>query len=381
MIEKIVIFRDFVMSELGIDDNFVVRSINSLIDLLSYQISQATGLPIVSMFHCIDAKKYIELNRIDNNMSSMQGWLYLSQNISPEAEQYLVKCLQNSLVFGYHSPNLFIKTFIKNNIPFLDIFETAYRYMQDSFLGIRTNVNSVKNYVKNNQLSVHTMYAFANYLKAHYNKKRSLNIAENSCLLIGQTKIDTVLMNGNSFASLLDYKAEITKISNNYNTIYYKQHPVEKLNKEVLLFLKNIPNAVEIYDNTYKMLSNKNIKLVFGLNSGVLYEAKFFGKDTQFLLNKVYNYTQDGFADASDIFTIIDSNSHIFRINFWAEALKDIINTSFVDKKDDIYFENYQELIANYLDISSAFELSIYKKQVPERFLKRLKRNIKNILK
>ncbi|MCL2312852.1 MAG: alpha-2,8-polysialyltransferase family protein [Firmicutes bacterium] len=381
MIKQVVIFRDFVMGELGIGGTFIQRSISSMNDLFSYQISQATGLPIVSIFDCLDVCRFIELNKIDKNFSNIQTWLHLSQNITVKAENYLAESLQGSLVFGNHSPNILIRSLIKHDIPFLDIFETAYRYMQDCFLGIRSNINSVNNYVRNNQLSVHTMYASANYLKAYYNNKGpnkyETKINENSCLLIGQTKCDTVLMNGNSFVSLNDYKDEIIKISKDYDTLYYKQHPIEKLPKEVLLFLKNIPNAQEIFDNTYKIISNKNIKLVFGLNSGVLYEAKFFGKEAQFLFKKNYNYTQDGVEDAPNIFTIINSNSHIFKINFWADALKDITKTSFIDEKDDVFFENYQELFSSYLNIASAFELSIYKKSIQDSFLRKLKRKIK----
>jgi hypothetical protein len=383
MIKKIVISRDFIRGTLRIDSDFIQRGISSLKDLFSYQIEQATisnqnkqGLPVISIFDCLDAKKYFELNKIDiesikNN--KMQIWSYLSQNISVEAEKYLVEILQDSFVFGYHCPNIFVDCFIRNNIPFLDAFETAYRYMQDSFLGIRTNVNSVNNYVKDNQLSIHTMYAVANYLKAYYNNKKALNINENSCLLVGQTKADSVLINGDRFASLDNYKDEIIEISKNYNTIYYKQHPAEKLSPAVLSFLKSIPNAKEIFDNTYHILSNKNIKLVVGLNSGVLYEANFFGKQAQFLFNKVYNYTQDGVPENKNVFTIINSNSHLFKINFWASVLKDITETSFIDEKQDVSFENYQELFAHYLNISSSLELSIYKERIPDSFLSKLK--------
>jgi hypothetical protein len=178
---------------------------------------------------------------------------------------------------------------------------------------------------------------------------------------------------------LIDYQDEITKISKNYNTIYYKQHPRQKLSKEVLKFLKSIPNTKEIFANTYKILSHPNIKLVAGLNSGVLYEAKFFGKQTQFFLNKVYNYTQAGIENAPNIFTVINSNSHLFKINFWANALKDITKTSFVEEKEDVSFENYQELFANYFNLASAFELSIYKKRTPDSFFRKIKNRLKGI--
>jgi len=375
MIKQVIILRDFVRGELGID-NSIYNSVNSLKDLFSYQINQATKLPVVSIFDCIDANKFIEQNNINNNFSNLQKWSFSFNNISAEAEKYLINSLQDSFVLGYHTPNILIETLIKNNIPFLDIFETAYRYMQDSFIGIRSNVKSVNDFTKENQLSIHTMYVFANYIKAYYNRRSTLNITENSCLLIGQTLSDSVLINGNSFASLFDYKDEIIKISKEYDTIYYKQHPFERLSKEVLKFLKTIPNSQEIYSNTYQILSNPNIKLVAGLNSGVLYEAKFFGKKSKFFFNKVYNYTQESIESAPNVFTILNSNSHIFKINFWAEVLKDIVETSFVDTKEDVFFENYQELIANYLNIVSAFELKIYNKKKSGSVLKKLKEKI-----
>ncbi|MDR0484134.1 MAG: hypothetical protein LBH40_02490 [Alphaproteobacteria bacterium] len=365
MIKKIVIFNDFIrFSILNWFD-----SANELHNLFSYQINKATNLPIVSLKEAIDINKFMQLNNLSSleNLDKEHTWAYFCNNITTEAESYLVESLKDCLIVGYHSESLMIDIFLRNNIPFIDTFETSFRFMQDSYFGFRTNIKDGKEYLLSKSLNINTMFVYANYLKGYYKRKVGgwYTLEDNSCLLLGQTSRDTVLIKKDStFVSLLEYKEEIREIAKKYKTLYYKMHPLEPLSAEIKEFLQSIPNAVEENRNFYELMAQDNIVEVFGLNSGGISEAKFFGKKGTYLFEKPHKYYYHGIEDSIDIdsytFIILNSNSYIFKINFWAEFLSGVIPTFKVAESEEVSFDNYQSILSNFLNLSSAYELKAY---------------------
>ncbi len=187
------------------------------------------------------------------------------------------------------------------------------RFADDIFFNFETNDDKLREKLKEYEVNYDIFYHYADIVKATYLKTvKKNNIKENSLLLIGQTQKDKVIYNGEKYLSLLDYIDTLRTISKNYETIYFKPHPYAKNNKQIYKILKKeFPHITMIYDNIYHLLSNDNIKHVVGLNSSVLYEAKYFKKDVTFL----YKHTFDiGGADIGIYGSYFDST-------FWADIL------------------------------------------------------------
>ena len=383
MIKKIVLLNDFIRYRTGVDIR-VKDVIKSTHNLLNYQLTKATKLDVETIFDCLDIDKFMELNNLSSNENLFDKdhlWAYYCNNITQEAEDYLVDCLKDTIIIGYHLTNLILGVLKRNNIPFIDTFETSYRYMQDSYLGFRTNIEEAKKYLLKNALNTNTMYTYANYLKAFYRHRQYYQLNQNSCLLVGQTSKDSVLIKKDStFVSLEEYKDKILEMSKKYNTLYYKMHPFEPLSDSMREFLSSIPNACEERRNFYELMAQEGIKEVFGLNSGAISEAKFFGKKSTFLFNKSHEYYQDE-GDVNDYrtFIILDSNSYIFKINFWAELLSSIITTYKVSDTEEVSFDNYQSLYSSFIRISSNYELNIYSIFDTNRNLRHLSYRVENL--
>lgn len=187
------------------------------------------------------------------------------------------------------------------------------RFADDIFFNFETNDKTIKEKLKRYEVNYDMFYHYADIVKATYLKSiKKNNIKENSLLLIGQTQKDNTVFDGQKYLSLIDYIDDIKKLSDDYENIYFKPHPYAKNNKYIFKSLaKKFKNIYPIYDNIYHLLSNNNIKCVTGLNSSVLYEAKYFHKEVNFLYKPYFDFTNND----------IGIYGNYFNSNFWDNIL------------------------------------------------------------
>ena len=165
------------------------------------------------------------------------------------------------------------------------------RFADDIFFNFETNDEKLREKLKKYEVNYDLFYSYADTVKAGCLKTiKKNNIKENSLLLIGQTEQDKVIYNGVKYLSLLDYIDTLKEIAKGYGAIYFKPHPYAKNNKQTYKSLKEVFPAIEVvHHNVYHLLSNENIKHIAGLNSSVLYEAKYFRKDVTFLFEHTFD--------------------------------------------------------------------------------------------
>jgi len=187
------------------------------------------------------------------------------------------------------------------------------RFADDIFFNFETNDEKIKEKLKKYEVNYDQFYHYADTVKATCLKTLKRNdIKENSILLVGQTQEDKVIFNGTKYLTLLDYIEEIKHLSQKYSHIYFKPHPYAKNNKEIFKLLKKeFKNISLVYDNVYHLLSNEHISHVVGLNSSVLYEAKYFKKEVTFLYKPYFDFQNNDVGIYGDYF-----NS-----SFWADIL------------------------------------------------------------
>lgn len=188
------------------------------------------------------------------------------------------------------------------------------RFTDDIFFNIETNDEKIREKLKKYEVNYDMFYYYADLVKATYLKNVKKEIyKENSLLIIGQTEKDKVVFDGNKYLSLLDFTNDLKIKSKKYDNLYFKPHPYAKNNKYIFKELKkSIGNLQITHDNIYHLLSSENIKGVVGLNSSVLYEAKYFQKDVEFLYKPYFDI---GGKD-------IGIYGNYFNSSFWADILE-----------------------------------------------------------
>lgn len=199
--------------------------------------------------------------------------------------------------------------------PVINISIHPVRFSEDIFLNFETNDEKIREKLKKYEVNYDRFYHDADILKATYLKTvKKDNIKDNSLLLVGQTHQDKVIFDGENYLSLVDYIENIKELSKSYSHIYFKPHPYSKNNKAIFKALKKeFSNITMIYDNIYYLLSNDKIKHIVSINSSVLYEAKYFKKETTFLYKPYFDFNS----------TDIGIYGSYFNSSFWS----DILNT------------------------------------------------------
>ncbi len=226
------------------------------------------------------------------------------------------------------------KVELKSPHSILNLSIHPLRFGDDIFFNFETNDDALRIKLKKYEVNYDIFYHYADITKATYLQSiKNDKYHSDSLLLIGQTERDKVIFDGYKHLSLLDYMEDIKKLSLDYQYIYFKPHPYAKNNKHIYKMLKKeFDNITIVHDNIYHLLSSNNIKTVAGLNSSVLYEAKYFRKDVQFLYKPYFdmggkdigiygNYFDSAFW--ADIFDIKDTN---ISLPFMSNRLRKSIN-------------------------------------------------------
>lgn len=237
-----------------------------------------------------------------------------------EYNEKWMRCLFNSFIENSQIPIYF------EEIELLKAKESSFnlsihplRFADDIFFNFQTNDNDLRRKLKKYEVNYNIFYHHADIIKATFLKTVKRNcIKHNSLLLIGQTEYDNVVFDGENYLSLLDYLPRIKELATDYTAIYFKPHPYAKNTKDTYKILKKELHGVElVFDNVYHLLSNEHISHVVALNSSVLYEAKYFRKETTFLYKPTFDFSNkdigiygDYFTSAfwSDILNIEDTN-------------------------------------------------------------------------
>lgn len=221
--------------------------------------------------------------------------------------------LFNSFNNSSNIPLLFEEDVKRHQGPVISLSVHPIRFADDIFFNFQTNSEELRGKLKKYEVNYDIFYHYADIAQATFLKSvKKNNIKENALLLVGQTEKDQVIFDGEKFLSLLDYIDELKTIAKCYNTIYFKPHPYAKNNQHIYKVLKNeFKNIVMIYDNIYHLLSNENIKHIVGLNSSVLYEAKYFSKEVTFLYKESFDIGEDDIGIYGDYFTS----------SFWSDVL------------------------------------------------------------
>ena len=184
---------------------------------------------------------------------SIEEWTKVQSEDTPIPD-FLEKELQtHDGVIGIELPKFIINKLNEINIPYINYHHSPYR-----FCGINPKIWSI-------ETGLEISNSFIPKLTP--NRLISDNTYEVGTLIIGQTKYDRVLIKNNKFLSVKDFEEEIENLPPPH---YFCPHQDGDI--ELIEWAKE--KGYEFSDRpTYEML-DLNPKIVCGVNSSVLYEAR-----------------------------------------------------------------------------------------------------------
>ena len=243
---------------------------------------------------------FFKLSGIENAENAY--FSYDISKISKASIDYLKTFFNKDVfVFGVELGMDLRKILSEQNCTFLNLWIHSFKLFDDVLLMFNTNSKAIYENLEKYKVSYEKMRFNANYYKIYMRENKFINdssLMYNSVLFIGQTPIDQSVRKDSKYYNITDFKQKMAELSKQYKHIYYQEHPllksysslskgyeiIQKINK----YIDSTPYISKInFDiSTYALLASEKISKVVALSSSVLYEAQFFGKSTEYLLQK-----------------------------------------------------------------------------------------------
>lgn len=325
--------------------------------MFKYYIHKVTNLPIQRLVPpnfmtfnleddliSFDYVKFFKFYGIEYNRGKW-GELFYTDEYNEQAYEYVKSIFEKSFVIAYEMEDSLLKILDNLEIPYINMYISPIRFLEDQLFCMTTNVQEVYEKLLEYKLQEEIIEIQANYLKSFYLMKDCKKITkEKSVLFLGQTKYDRSLINPESgeIYSILNHKEDFERALQGYSNILYKRHPKVTEDADILQYLKSIGNLSVTDENFYSLISRPDIKKVIAISSGGLNEAKYFGKDIEYLLHSSVNLQEGVQFDKNKYINIYE---HFYSLHFWADVLAPIVNT--VDYPKNYGFYNYSNKLRN----------------------------------
>lgn len=353
MINKVFISRDFLYDHTKSQKNNLLwvflpmkfqieQSINKNIETFNYDTDSGNDFSRKIFFD----KSNIEFNEKKNKFP------FQSEQINTESLDYLKSFLDNSLVIFYEASFETQKILDKINVTYINFYNHSIHFLEDVFFAIRSNNIEINQKLSSYKVDERLFNIYANYFKTFIDfrnlsakKSSKLNIQDNSALLCAQTLHDKSVEHNSKFLNLLDFTKRINEISKHYSRIYYVPHPKEnkadKLQIKINKYINSCDYITKLEEfSSYEIIAHNNIKKVIAISSSILFEAKYFGKEVEYLYQPFFHMSDD-FGPKNFIRIYND----YFKISFWSDILSPIIKTN--KKVKDIDFISHNNRIRN----------------------------------
>lgn len=323
---RILICSDFLMTCDTEQDNNIIW----LFDFINRPLYQATHRNVYKFSSGkngsikIDREIFFSKSNIQCDSFKKQ-FFYNADEITIKSKEYLKSLFKDDDILICYELSEQTKSILSSiRVNFIDIWLHPIRYMDDVLFGINSNNEKVNAELKNFNIPPETYYLYADRLKVqnYRGHRRSKSIVEpNSALFVGQTLFDKAIFSNGKMLSLLDFKKKFEHVTEKYKHVYYSRHPfVKDGDSEILDYIKKFRNVSINNDPAYHLLASKELKYVFSISSSVVHEAKYFGKESEFLYKPVIEIGDNN----SQYISVMHE---IYYSHFWSSILSPICPT------------------------------------------------------
>ena len=261
MIKRAVVTGDLLRPGMNLSFNIHVLS-----DLVGYQLAKALDVPVITLVPP------------DDFVTTKEEWVRSFDSSADCPHWYLDRILSTDFVVGFEMPIGMIRQLSTLGIPFVDVRVDSIRYMDDVIYGVRSfGCNAVQG------ISEDALYIHAGLMRARLRPFLDRTLAPNTGVIIGQSTDDYSLIRDTGFVKLSMYEERIRQVVREHSHLYFLPHPYDpQIEYQQTLEAMGVVVADNAGKNAYYWLAHPNVSCVYGICSGVLYEAKYFGKRAEF---------------------------------------------------------------------------------------------------
>lgn len=189
----------------------------------------------------------------------------------------------DSLVVGFEIPPYLEHYCNRRNIPWVAATVHPVRFLDDIFLGLRSNVPDLQERLFARRIDENFIRLMAGVQRASAARGMTEVLKPDSALFVMQTWYDQSQIEKGRFVSAADYLDQIAAIARDHSELLVKEHPLAP-NPATVMIQAAIPNVRMVAGNVYGYLSVPEVRLLGTMSSSVGVEAPYFGVPIRFLL-------------------------------------------------------------------------------------------------
>jgi len=229
--------------------------------------------------------------------------------------------LRDRFCIGYELPPWLVKLLEAGDIPYVDLRLHPVRFMDDLLFAARASRPQAQAAMLAMAMPESEVIATAGLREAMCCYISAARVPENTLLVIGQRRFDATQIIDGDFFDAHRCAEEVHRLCGHYDGVVLKPHPLDR-NHSLLEVAAAAPCGVlgVIADNTYRMMALPQITGILTVNSGVAYEAPYFGKRVHTLVSPRLRLTWRGAAP--DPAAYVSLNDVVLTPDFWRAVLR-----------------------------------------------------------
>jgi hypothetical protein len=164
-------------------------------------------------------------------------------------------------------------------VPYVDLRLHPIRFMDDLLFAARASCPATQAALLSMAVSESEVLATAGLREAMCRYISEARVPDDTLMVIGQRRFDSTQIVDGDFFDAHRQTAKIHALCARHAAVVLKPHPLDRQHS-LLEVAAAAPTRVigAINDNTYRMMALPQISAILTVNSGVAYEAPYFGK-------------------------------------------------------------------------------------------------------
>ncbi|HZF76921.1 MAG TPA: hypothetical protein VE033_13930 [Acetobacteraceae bacterium] len=299
--------------------------------LVQRPVARATGLPVepVTWGDGTDTPGVYAAAGMD---PGIEGWIRLfdAPDLPADAAHLLLDGVADcALVIGFELAEVQKTLLSWAGIPYIDFNIHPYRFGPDVFFAVDTNHAGVLERLRARHAEDWTFEPWADLLLAQAVKMPPPEPVEETCLIVGQTRVDRSLIAGGRLLDFSAFGPALRDAVGKDGSVLFRPHPYNPgsfgLHEAGLPHRRIRPTRV----NVYVLLAQPALRQVVAVSSSVVAEAPFFGKQGVFLHASPFRIppTRDAMGPRSHA-SLVEG---FMEADFWRDLLAPLLPVTAAD--------------------------------------------------
>jgi hypothetical protein len=281
MIEGAIVVGDLLRPDANGRPGGADRQTLWLWNAIKRQLHLACGLPVENLTACGAPALcgWIESLRPPANADTYWASVYHGVPCAEALDRLVIERLRRRFCVGYELPPWLVRLLDAHAVPYVDLRLNPIRFMDDLLFAARASCPDTQAALLSMAVSESEVLATAGLREAMCRYISEPLVPDGTLMVIGQRRFDSTQIVGGAFFDARRVAAEIHALCEGHAAVVLKPHPLDRWHS-LLEVAAAAPTRVVgvINDNAYRMMALPQVGAILTINSGMAYEAPYFGK-------------------------------------------------------------------------------------------------------